>query len=262
MNTTNSDYQNKYIKYKKKYLQIKNNKSGGSGEKHPMILVDGTSSSGKTTICEYFTKLNYKCFQIDNYWNDPRINFVELFKNIPNKYGEADKIYETIPVKFMVEDALESRQNFLLDHIDQKEIINLFKEKNIDDKLFIINVFTNLTDMARNLESRRKSGDRRGVFAFNQFAKRYIETNQDDESRIEKVNRKKFIQVLRCNFKYEFANKDKLVEFANDLFSNMNITDDLDHWIKLRPEIRCDYLLVTTSKNKNQIFDELESVII
>jgi len=87
----------------------------------------------------------------------------------------------------MIGDALESGQNFLLDHVEQKEIINYFKEKNIKNKLFIIIVYTNLIDMARNLESRRKEGDMRGIFAFNQFAKRYVKTSESDTDKIEQI---------------------------------------------------------------------------
>lgn len=40
----------------------------------------------------------------------------------------------------------------------------------------------------------------------------------------------------------------------------MNINDDRDHWIKLRPEYKYDYLLITTNKTKNDIFNELEKI--
>lgn len=252
----------KYLKYKTKYLKLKNDTSIQTGSNDvKMVLVDGTSSSGKTTICKYFTKLNFKCFQIDDYWNDPRINFNELFKNIPNKYDEAEKIYTKIPVKYMIEDALELGQNFLLDNVEQKEIINYFNEKNIGNKLFIIIVYTNLIDMARNLESRRKEGDMRGIFAFNQFAKRYVKTSKTDTDKIEQINKKNFTRVLINHFKYEFENKKKLEEFANDLFQKMNIDNDDDNWIKLRPEFTFDYLLITTGKTKEEIFKELEDNI-
>ena len=37
----------------------------------------------------------------------------------------------------------------------------------------------------------------------------------------------------------------------------MEIDDDNDHYIKVRDNIRYDYLLNTTNKNKQQIFKEL-----
>ena len=41
----------------------------GGGKNNKFILVDGTSSAGKSTICKYFSKKNFLCFQIDNYFN-------------------------------------------------------------------------------------------------------------------------------------------------------------------------------------------------
>ena len=38
--------------------------------------------------------------------------------------------------------------------------------------------------------------------------------------------------------------------------------DDNDHYIKLRDEYKCDYLLVTTGKTKQDIFDELNKIIL
>ena len=53
------DYLNKYLKYKTKYLEIKNNDMIGGNKKNKFILVDGTSSSGKSTICKYFSKKDF-----------------------------------------------------------------------------------------------------------------------------------------------------------------------------------------------------------
>ena len=45
--------------------------------------------------------------------------------------------------------------------------------------------------------------------------------------------------------KYEFESDKELVEFADKFFSNMGITDDLKHPIKLRDEFRSDLILNT-----------------
>ena len=132
--------------------------------------------------------------------------------------------------------------------------------KNI--KLYVIIVFTNLNNLARNLEKRRINGDKRGVFAFKQFSKRYIKCDNNDSQKIEKVNRNKFKKLLLKYFKYEFKNEEELIKFSNDIFSNMNIMDDKDHFIKLRNEYKYDYLLITTNKTKTDIFNELNKIIL
>jgi hypothetical protein len=69
--------------------------------------------------------------------------------------------------------------------------------------------------------------------------------------------------VQRCKnlllnyFKYEFKNEEELIKFSNDIFKQMNINDDDDHYVKVRDGIKYDYLLVTTNKSKEEIFTEL-----
>ena len=57
------------------------------------ILLDGTSSAGKSTIGKYFSNKNFLHFQIDNYFEDKRLNYKKIFKSIKNNYNEASKIY-------------------------------------------------------------------------------------------------------------------------------------------------------------------------
>jgi adenylate kinase family enzyme len=251
-----SNYEDKYLKYKSKYLELKNNNMDmiGGGKDNKFILVDGTSSSGKSTICKFFSKKNFLCFQIDNYFNDKRIKFNNIFKKIKNNYGEIEKIYTYVPVKYMVDDAIKTNKNILFDHVSQKEIINVMKSKKL--KLYIINLFTNLSDMARNLELRRKKGDQRGVFAFSQFSDRYIKCSNNDINKIEIVNRNKFKNLLIKYFKYEFKDENDLIGFSKKTFSKMNINDDKDHYVKLRETYICDYLLITTNKTKSEIFNK------
>ena len=50
-----ANYYKKYLKYKTKYLELKSNDIDmiGGGKDNKFILVDGTSSAGKSTICKY-----------------------------------------------------------------------------------------------------------------------------------------------------------------------------------------------------------------
>jgi hypothetical protein len=93
-----------------------------------------------------------------------------------------------------------------------------------------------------------------------QFSNRYIKCNDNNNKRIEIVNRNNFKKLLIKYFKYEFNSKEELVNFSITIFKNMNITDDNDHYIKLRDKYTCDYLLITTGKTKEQIFQELNGL--
>jgi hypothetical protein len=226
------------------------------------ILVDGTSSSGKSFICNYFSTKNFGCIGIDDYFNDKRINYDNLFKKIKNNYGAADKLYET-DVEYMINDAISLNKNVILDHISQTHIISYMKKKKIYSQLYIINLYTNLDDLAHNLESRRKKGDRRQIkTTYQQFADRYIKCSNNNIKKIEIINRKKFKNLLLKYFKYTFEDKDELINFSNELFKKMNINDDDDHYIKVRDEIKYDYLLISTNKSKDEKFNELSKLFI
>jgi adenylate kinase family enzyme len=257
---TNNTYKQKYLKYKQKYLDIQN---GGKTNKFKFILIDGTSSSGKSTICKHYYKKGFIWFAIDDYFLDERVKFFNLFKKIENKYGETNKIYDYETVKYMVDDSINIKSNIIFDHVFQSGIIKRMKEKNLSDNLYIINVYTNLKNLSLNIESRRKKGDTRSpINVFKQFSERYIACNNNDKNKIELVNRIEFKKILLNNFKYEFINEDDLIKFTNYIFFLMNINDDDDHYVKLRKEYKCDYLLNTTNKSIKQIYEELDNVIL
>ena len=139
----------------------------------------------------------------------------------------------------------------------------MLKGVKLYSQLYIINLYANLDDLARNIISRRKAGDRRAPKAvYNQFADRYTKCSNNDIKKIEIVNRKKFKNLLLKYFKYYFKNKDELIESSNYIFKKMNIDDDDDHYIRLRDEYKYDYLMITTNKSKDDIFKELDHLFV
>ena len=128
--------------------------------------------------------------------------------------------------------------------------------------MFVLVVYASLKDLARNLNSRRIEGDARGVFAFEQFAQRYIKCDISDPKKIDTVNLGDFMTLLK-HFKYEFASEEELKTFAMKMFSNMDIKEEDkggEHSIKLRDGFRCDYLLNTTKKTPTVIYEELKAI--
>ena len=236
-----------------------NKSSNKSNENY--IIVDGTSSSGKTKICSFFSKLNYKCIVMDEYI-DPITK--QFYKTIENKYMDADEknnLFDDMLYTKMVGDALSAKKA-ILDDIEQEGLLKAFKVAGKEKKVFVLVVYASLKDLARNLNSRRIEGDARGVFAFEQFAQRYIKCIESDPKKIDTVNLGDFITLLIKNFKYEFASEEELNTFAMKMFSNMDIKEDErgNHSIKLRDGFRCDYLLNTTGKTLDNINTELQTV--
>lgn len=227
------------------------------------ILLDGTSCAGKSTICNFFNKKKFSCLQIDYYdYCNKRVKnkWETTLKNLKNKYNNTN--LDTMIRKMMFEDSLKIKSNVLFDDVSQIDLIKLFKEKKLINNLYIINVFSNFETLSRNIELRRKNKDNPGgVSAFSQFAVRYIKTDENNPTKIEKINRNNFKNLLLKHFKYEFENKKQLIDFSNEIFKEMKILDDNDHYIKVRDNIKYNYLLNTTNKNKQQIFKELRENI-
>ena len=42
----------------------------------------------------------------------------------------------------------------------------------------------------------------------------------------------------------------------------MNIRDDNDYYIKLKKDFKCDYLLITTDKTIDEMYQEISKLII
>ena len=243
-------YQDKYAKYQNKYFKLEPVQHGGSKS---IILLDGTSSSGKTTIGKFYEKDGYKLIGIDDFPFDMLQKLI--YKDLPlDEYVGAEKITKLISRKarsLMISESKKySNLKIIFDDINQ-HLLDQLDRKNI----YIIIVYTPLDDLVQNI-LKRKSTDPRGIFVFTQFAKKYVKTNSIDDS-IDVVNRQKFVDSLK-KIKYEFESENTLIEFANKIFFSMDISDDIDHYIKLRDTLQYDYIVNTHGKTPDQIYDELK----
>ena len=251
-------------KYGYQFLNNTNNQLGGSSTKS-IIILDGTSSSGKSTIVKYLdSKKKYKGIGVEyvDYKLKNKINekYSDYLKNIQNKYATISlgKINKQFWASEMIDEGLKSgKKRIIIDTVDPQFYIDEINRRRLNDELYIILLYTGINDLARNIESRRIEGDSRGIFVFREFTERYTKTNKDG---IDTVNRKKFNRILLDNFKYYFKNKEELDKFSINIFEKMGINDDNDHSIKVKDEIKYDYLLNTVGKSQEEIFKEVESI--
>lgn len=228
------------------------------------IITDGTSSSGKTTLCKYYQSHRYTCLSFDDYWEKSEKEMDEILKHIQNDYINEHNPHrclltnDCLTRKLMVDDAIKSN-NVMFDDISQKELLKELSKRKLLNKTFVILLYTNLKNLVRNMETRRKDGNARGVFVFEQFADKYV--NAHNDTPIDVVNRKDFKNLLKDNMKYAFTDEENLVRFADHIFKKMDIADDDDHPIKVRDGIRVDYLLNTTGKRKEDVYAELDKLM-
>jgi hypothetical protein len=178
---------------------------------------------------------------------------IDAFSKLPNAYiSKKDKNalmkYETR--KLMYEES-KKHDKVIFDDVDQ-QILDFFDEK---EQSYIIIMYTSLKDLVRNIISRRNT-DPRSIFVFNQYSKRYIRTDSNEDS-LDSINRKHFIKQLK-KMKWEFESEGELIDFANNIFAKMNINDDNDHYIKLRDTYKYNYTVKTHGKNPETIYEELK----
>jgi dephospho-CoA kinase len=247
----------KGIKYKINYIQ--NGGSSTKKEENNYILLDGTSSSGKSTICNFFSTKGFKCIKGDELLEGPAYYsfYGQEYKKIPNEYVTEEfkkNIGKNISGKYFLENAIKNDKT-IIDWVVPQGIINNFQERKIS--LYVILVYAGLSTLARNMVSRKAENDPRRTFVFRQFSERYIKTT-DKEKIIDTINRKTLKKILLDNFKMEFTGEKDLTDFCNKTFKTMNIEDDEDNGIKVRDEFKYNYLLNTNDKSKVDIIQELE----
>jgi len=219
------------------------------GHRYNQILLDGISSSGKSTIGNFFVEKGYVHINSDD------INTRELHKNVGNLINtnqyysmqEMRIIGEREKTRLMYQHGIN--KDAVYDDISQN-IVQHFDNKN---DIFVIVVYTSLDELIRNILLRRLS-EPRGQNVFRQFSEKYIST---DTNGIDTINRETFRHQLKEKLKYIFESEKDLDNFVDKMFATMEIFDDNNHQIKLRDGFKCDYLLNTTGKTPERIFQEL-----
>ena len=271
----------KYIKYKEKYLNLRkqiggdivtmvnNSPLSGGVITQKYILLDGTSSSGKSTICNYLKNKNdgYECLIADDFMSKVMNKLMES-EDIYTKEGKINFINRTVSDIVMTKAQELNSNKIIIDDVQQsgyiywlkKDIKNKKSTLNENDLLYIILVYSDLSDIARNLVNRMKNGDPRGVVAFDQFADKYIKSD-DQNKNIGEVNRLAFKNILVKDFKNQFTSEENLNNFANNIFKRMDIDDDQNHYIKIRDNYRYNYLLNTKGKTTDDIFKEMDILL-
>lgn len=206
------------------------------------IILEGTSSSGKSSIVKLFPK-KYKKVALD----DLEYNKEELYKIVKNKYyknEEMDKMFYNI-ISNRLSSRVKGSSDFIIDQVDPKNLSKLINK--LPNTTVRILLYTNLNDLVDNID-KRKIYDARGLFVFKQFTQYYVKT---DDNGIDIININDFIEYLK-KIKFFFENEKELVKFAKDIFKDLGITDKKNHNIKPRISTY-NYLLNSKGKTPTEL---------
>lgn len=245
----------KYLKYKTKYLNLINNNKyiQQTGGNNNCIIFDGISSSGKSSLCSIFNQKGYECIKTDIIYE----NAIKIYnETVKNKYITKKQMKIKINNIFvtMLFELGNGKPKIVYDFAPQQDMIKLFKNNNICP--FILFIYADFLQLAKNINS-RKTTEKRGVSVFEQFATKYIITDDIDSAGFDTINKITFKQILKDNLKYLFESEEILNNFANKIFTDIGINDDHNHKIKIKNELHCDYLINVSGKNFDQIINEL-----
>jgi len=214
-----------------------------------IIILNGTSSSGKTSIikllpdnfydgiyCEHTIKPPESLYKNKYYTKKQRIDF---FKYSQWKYYKSE---------------IKKLNNFIIDLVETNDQLGLKKylsRNNIKNVL----LYTNLDNLIRNID-KRKNYEPSGLFVFDQFTKIYTSTNNENEA-IDIICLKDFIKNLR-HIKYLFSNEKELITFAKKIFKKLNIKRlQINKNYYIKSIYKYDIVLNSTNKTSKKLVKEL-----
>lgn len=212
------------------------------------IILEGTSSSGKSSIVKKLPN-TYTKVAMDDLEN----NREEMFKKLKNKYykiNEADEIFFNIIDK-RLSNKVKNKTKFVIDMVNPNGYPTIIKY--LPKDTIKILVYTNLSDLVRNID-KRKTYDSRGLFVFNQFTNYYVKSN--NKTGIDTVNVNDFIKSLK-NIKYLFESEKELILFAKNTFKNLGIKNNKTYYIVPRYKF---FNAIINTKDKTPT--ELKNLII
>ena len=228
------------------------------------IILNGTSSSGKSTIMKLLPK-NYKKVSFDGYYNkiicDHEIKpHNRFYKN--KYYTQKEKlkiIFNTRWQYYKME--VKNSNNFIIDTVEINPEFNASKLKkylSIKNSKCVL-LYTNLSNLIRNIEKRRNY-EPRGLNVFHQFTILYTITDKENDA-IGVVCLKDFIKDLK-QVKYLFSSEKELITFAKDIFKKLNIKyQKMDKKYYIKPVDKYDIVLNTTNKTPKQLVKELNKYV-
>lgn len=232
-----------------------------------MIVIDGPSCAGKTTILENINNYKYK-IATDYIWRKI-IKTVE--SNYDNKYYSKKERSELI--SFGIISFIKNKvKTFLIKNNELNPICKISNSLNcVDDKLILFDwvcypmlkynvIFPNtkyifihnsFNRLINNIISRKNNSTRSPKRVIKSYFNYYIKSKNNS---IDFLNRLECIKLCEKYIKYAFENFDDIIDFINLMFIKIGLElNDLNQYITLKYDIYSDIYINNNTNNISSI---------
>jgi broad-specificity NMP kinase len=150
-----------------------------------IVFIDGTSSSGKTSIMKKFSS-KYAKISSDDFRKQ---GHMIMMKSLKNKYYSVDEIEKVNKTnRFALMAIAVKRKKYAV-----VEATGGGALKHLPEKITTVLLYTSIEDLAKHMNSRKSIGEFRGNMVFRQFSEKYIK---------QKIN-------LKASMKYQSGSLSK-----------------------------------------------------
>jgi shikimate kinase len=216
-----------------------------------IVFIEGTSSSGKTSIMKKFSS-KYAKVSADDFRKQ---GHARMMKSLKNKYYSVDEIEQFLKTNrfALMAIAVKSKKYAVVEATGSGAL------KHLPKKTTTVLLYTPIEELAKHMNSRKSIGEYRGNMVFRQFSEKYIKTEDSSES-IDEVSIVEFIKILKT-IKWAFTSEKNLLEFAKKTFTSMGINNDKKHYITHRKK-NYDIVLMSDGKSTQVLYNKLIKILV
>jgi chloramphenicol 3-O-phosphotransferase len=218
-----------------------------------IIVLNGTSSSGKSSIAKVFTKENnYVYDAFDNHADKVLAKWIAQKRATSWQSNPQALTYETrLEVLADAQELAAAGNNVLIDMLfdqasDYQLIVNKLKRFN---PKFVL-VYCPFQVLAERVEARNASGIKSEQRNLSQALSRFGKIYKSAPSGIDELSRADFNAAVKLA-KRDFKDPKKYQEFVVELKQNLGFANHTVQTVKIAPRLHYD-LIVNTGKNSPQ----------
>jgi GTPase SAR1 family protein len=214
------------------------------------ILIIGTPSSGKSTLCKEFQKNGYTHVSIDHFLDKcpPTLDINQYYSD--DEYFLQFYSYPMFNTAQKLEDT-----KIIFDDINT-HLVNIYKKNN--KELFSVLLYTSIQTLIEHFYTRRTT-EYRTWSQFSHFTSLYKMTDNDSDY-IDIIYKDQLRDLLKQKLKFLFYSEEDLHKKVDEFFSDLGCIDDATSCkITLRDDIKPNLILKTLDQTPFQLMKQINN---